>query len=264
MEVINLEGKYNNCYFNCLEEWSKEMAESGDLKEKWFDKFKDKGLRVKLARNEQDEIVGMIQYMPAELSFVSDGEGYYIIKCIWVHGYKEGVGNNQKHGIGTLLLEAAEKDMLGMNLRGILSWGVDLPFWMKASWFKKHGYKRIDKYKGMVLMVKSDENTNHKPRFIRNIKIKEREKDSNKVEILIFKNGWCPANNIVVMRTLRAIKEFEDYIDVIIFDTTDRDVFLEYGIYDGVYINGKNIQSGPPPSYKKIFNRIKKAVKKVN
>ena len=66
------------------------------------------------------------------------------------------------------------------------------------------------------------------------------------------------------MRTLRAIKEFEDYIDVIILDTTDRDVFLEYGIYDGVYINGKNIQIGQPPSYKKIFNRLKKAVKKVN
>lgn len=117
MEVINLENKYNNCYFNCLEEWSKEMAESGNLKEKWFDKFKDKGLRVKLAKNKQGEIVGMIQYIPAELSFVSNGEWYYIIKCIWVHGYKEGVGNNQKRGIGTLLLEVAEKDMLSMILK---------------------------------------------------------------------------------------------------------------------------------------------------
>ncbi|MEA1975075.1 MAG: hypothetical protein U9N10_05900 [Bacillota bacterium] len=135
---------------------------------------------------------------------------------------------------------------------------------MKASWFKKHGYKRIDKYKGMVLMVKSDENINHKPKFTRNAKVTKSEKDNNKVEILIFKNGWCPANNITVMRTLRAIKEFEDDIDIRMLDTTDRDVFLEYGIYDGVYINGKNIQMGPPSSYKKIFNCIKKAVKKVN
>ena len=24
-------------------------------------------------------------------------------------------------------------------------WGVALPFWMKASWFKKQGYRKVDR-----------------------------------------------------------------------------------------------------------------------
>ena len=32
-----------------------------------------------------------------------------------------------------------------MNKKGIAAWGLSLPFWMKASWFKKHGFKKVDK-----------------------------------------------------------------------------------------------------------------------
>jgi len=48
---------------------------------------------------------------------------------------------NQGRGIGSALLEAAENDARELGAKGMAAWGLWLPFWMKASWFKKHGYK---------------------------------------------------------------------------------------------------------------------------
>ena len=76
----------------CLEDWSDEMKEAGDHKEHWYRKMKDKGLGVKIAVTEDDKVVGMIQYVPLEYS-TAEGDNLYFINCIWVHGYKEGVGN---------------------------------------------------------------------------------------------------------------------------------------------------------------------------
>ena len=92
MIVVDLEEKHHQMYFMCLEDWSEEMREAGNHKEKWYSKMKDKGLAVKLALNEKQEAVGMIQYIPIEFS-PAIGEQLYFINCIWVHGYDEGVGN---------------------------------------------------------------------------------------------------------------------------------------------------------------------------
>jgi hypothetical protein len=98
MQIMDFSKKYAQNYFMCLEEWSEEMKEAGNHKELWFNKMKEKGIRVKLAV-EDDKSCGMIQYMPIEQSF-AEGKELYFINCIWVHGYKEGVGNYQKKVIG--------------------------------------------------------------------------------------------------------------------------------------------------------------------
>lgn len=263
MRIIDLEQKHENTYFHCLEEWSDEMKEAGDHKAKWYGKVKDKGLRVKLAENEEGLIVGMIQYIPAELSFVMNGEGYYMVKCIWVHGHKEGIGNHQKRGIGTMLLEAAEEDCRSMGVKGLLAWGISMPFWMRASWYKKHGYKKIDKDSPTVLMFKSLNGAlkpREMPQLIR--MIKKPPVGSDKVNVTVFMNGWCPASNIVAERTMRAVKDFQDHVELVIIDTTDRDLLMEWGIHDGAYIDGRVVQKGPPPSYDKIHRMLEKSVGK--
>jgi hypothetical protein len=85
MKVIDLTPDNEKLYFMCLEDWSDEMREAGDHKENWYRKVKDKGLRVKLAQDDEGIIGGMIQYMPAEHSFI-EGRDLYFIHCIWVHG----------------------------------------------------------------------------------------------------------------------------------------------------------------------------------
>ena len=152
MDIIDLNEKYKQTYLVCLENWSDEMKEAGDHKSNWYDEMKNKGLGVKLAI-EMDQVVGMIQYLPIEYSFI-EGENLYFIMCIWVHGYKEGVGNYQKRGIGKALLKVAEEEAKSKGGKGMVAWGLSLPFWMKAKWFKKNGYTKVDKQGMQILLWK--------------------------------------------------------------------------------------------------------------
>jgi hypothetical protein len=65
--------------------------------------MKDKGLRVKLARNDEGVIGGMIQYLPIE-HFYLQGQDLHFILCIWVHGHNQGRGDFRKQGMGRALL----------------------------------------------------------------------------------------------------------------------------------------------------------------
>jgi GNAT superfamily N-acetyltransferase len=220
--------------------------------------MKDKGLGVKLAL-ENDKVCGMIQYVPVEHSFL-EGKDLYFILCIWVHGYKKGVGNHQKKGIGKALLHAAENDVKSRGAKGMAAWGIKWPFWMKASWFKKQGYTKVDKKDMAILLWKPFADDAVPPRWI-----KEKKKPQEivgKVSVTSFINGWCPAQNLVFERAKRAASEFGDKVNFQEIQTFDRDVFLEWGITDALFIDGKQIRTGPPPSCEKIRKKIAKRIKK--
>lgn len=220
--------------------------------------MKDKGLRVKLAV-ENDKACGMIQYVPVEYSSI-EGKDLYFINCIWVHGYKKGIGKYQKKGIGKSLLKSAEDDAKSKNAKGIAAWGISLPLWMKASWFKKQGYTKVDKDGMSVLLWKPFTEDAIPPRWIK--EKKKPEKSAGKVTVTAFINGWCPAKNLAFERAKRASYEFGPEVKFQEIHTFNRDIFLEWGIADDLYIDGKKIRTGPPPSYKKIRKKIARRVKK--
>lgn len=83
------------------------------------------------------------------------------------------------------------------------------------------------------------------------------------IRIEVFKNGWCPAMNLIFGTALRASKEFEGKIEINEFETIDRETFNEQGIMDALFIDGKEVRTGPPPPYEKIRRKIEKRVKKL-
>ncbi|MFC1921558.1 GNAT family N-acetyltransferase [Chloroflexota bacterium] len=262
MKIIDLNHEDEKLFFLCLEDWSDEAKEAGDHREKWYGKMKDKGLRAKLAVDDNEKIGGMIQYVPVEHSFVN-GEDLYFINCIWVHGYKEGRGNFQKHGMGTALLEAAEEDARELGVKGIAAWGIPLPFWMKASWYKKHGYKKVDHngFLGEVLLWKPFTEDAVPPELIK--RRKKPERIPGKVAVTAFTNGWCLAQNLTLERAKRATEKFGSDVVFQQIDTFDRRNLLEWGISDALYVDGKEVPTGPPPTYEKIRKIIAKRVKKL-
>jgi len=260
MQVVDLTPEYYDTYFNCLEDWSDEMKEAGDHKACWYHKFKEKGLRVKLTLDANNVVTGMIQYLPIEESYV-DGKSLYFVLCIWVHGYKEGIGNYQGQGIGTALLNAAENDAKNLGAKGMAAWGLWLPFWMKASWFKKHGYKKADRDSLRLLVWKSFSDDGMPPHWIPQKKVVS--SIPGKVSVAAFINGWCPAQNIVFERAKKACMEYGDNVVFEMIDTSNRDTFLEWGITDGLFVDGKPISYGPPLAYEKIMKIIAKKVKKL-
>ena len=261
MKIIDLEEKYLKEYFMCLEEWSDEIKEAGEHKKIWYNNMKDKGLGVKLAADENGLVGGMIQYIPIEHSN-AEGVDLYFINCIWVHGYKEGRGDFQKRGYGKALLQAAEDDVKKRGAKGIVAWGVSLPFWMKASWFRKNGYIKVDKDGVASLLWKPFTNDASPPRWIK--QKKKPQSEPRKVIVSSFLNGWCPAQNLIRERAKRAASELGEKVIFKEIDTFDRNNMLEWGILDALYIDDKQIRTGPPPSYEKIKKKIIKKLKKLD
>ncbi|MBL7137159.1 MAG: GNAT family N-acetyltransferase [Bacteroidales bacterium] len=255
MRIIDLSLEHEPLYFCCLEDWSEEMKEAGDHKEKWFQKMKNKGLRVKLAVDDHGVVGGMIHYLPIELS-PYEGKDLYAILCIWVHGYKQGRGNFRKQGMGKALLQAAEEDVKALGAKGLVAWGLIIPVFMRASWFRRHGYKTADKEDMSRLLWKPFSTDAIPPRFIK--RKKKPEKIFGKVSVTSFINGWCPAMNIVHERAKRAAEELGDGVVYQVIPTEKKETIMEWGISDALYIHHKSVRMGPPPSYKKIYRKIRK------
>lgn len=260
MQIVDLNDELKDLYLICLEDWSSEMKEAGSHKQIWFDRMKEKGLRVKLAIDDNGKAGGMIQYAPAEHSII-EGKNIYFVYCIWVHGHKQGRGNFQRKGMGKALLRESENDIRNSGGGGMACWGISLPFWMKASWFRKHGYKVADKNGLALLLWKPFLDSLEPPKWIKRKKIPE--PIPGKVTVTAFVNGWCQVQNIIFERARRASLEFGDKVDFRGISTLDRDVFIDWGISDGLYIDGREVSSGPPPSYEKIRNLIEKKVRKL-
>jgi hypothetical protein len=260
MKIIDLTSEHEKQYFCCLEDWSDEVKEAGDHKACWYNKIKDKGLKVKLAQDENGIIGGMIQYLPVENSLF-EGRDLYAVLCIWIHGHKKGIGNFQKKGMGKALLKAAEDDVKSIGAKGLVTWGVILPFFMRASWFKKQGYTVADKDGIMRLLWKPFSPEAIPPSFIK--QKKKPQLIPGKVTVSLFLNGWCTAQNMTYERTKRAISDFMDKIEINEYPTFEKDIQREWGISDAVFINRKKIWGGPPPSYKKIRRLVEKEIKMV-
>jgi len=258
VEVIDLPERHEASYFVCLEDWSSEMADAGDHKASWYAQMKEKGLRVKLAVDADDVPRGMIQYVPIEQS-PALGHDLYMILCIWVHGYKEGSGDAQRQGIGTALLEAAEADVRALGASGIAAWGLRLPFWMRSSWFKDHGYVNADSRGIQELVWKPFSADAIAPQWVDESPVAVGT--PGKVSVTAYKTGWCPAMNLVYERARLVAEELGNDVDFSTIDVTDRSDFLRCGHTDAVFVDGKPLQRGAPPSYEKIKKTIEKRVR---
>ncbi len=259
MEIIDLADEYEGTYCKCLEDWSEEMREAGDYKERWLARKKNLGLRVKLARNEANQIVGMIHYAPIEVA-PAIGHDLHYIYCVWIHGYKEGVGNNQKRGIGTALLEAAEADAKSLGAKGIAAWGITLPFFMRSAWFKKHGFRRADK-EGMIELVWKPFAADAAPPSLLRLK-KRPVAVEGRVTVTCFRNGWCPAQNLACERMKRVVAGYSGKVDYVEIDTDDRERLDEWGIADGIYIDDVELPFGPPPTYEVLRKKLQKRLRR--
>lgn len=258
MRVVDLTDEHVPLYCVCLEDWSEEMKEAGTRKRDWYETMRSRGLRVKLALDDTETVGGMIQYVPIEESFAS-GRDLYFVLCIWVHGHKSGRGDFRKRGMGKALLAAAEDDARALGAKGMAAWGIALPFWMKASWFRKHGYRVADRDPMRRLMWKPFAADAEAPQWVKPKKTPSAAPE--KVSVVSLVNGWCPAQNIACERARRAAAACGDKVEFALIDTQNRATFAEWGMADALFIDGKPVRFGPPPKFEELRRRIGKRVR---
>ena len=77
-----------------------------------------------------------------------------------------------------------------------------------------------------------------------------------KVNVVVFSAGWCMAQNMTAERARRAAAEFGDRVAYREIDTSERAAVAEWGFSDDLFIDGKKVRTGPPPTYEKIRSLI--------
>lgn len=260
VEVVDLTPELERLYLVCLEDWrGADLAEAGDHKARWYEAMRPHGLRVKLALDERGVPGGMIQYLPIEWS-PAVGRGLEFILCIWVHGHPRGRGDFQGRGMGTALLEASESDARARGVQGMAAWGLTLPFWMRASWFRRHGYRRADRRGIASLVWKPFCADAVPPRWLPRTR-RRPEPIAGKVLVTGCVNGWCPAQNLAFERARRAAAPYGDRVECRRVDTTDPATMREWGACDALFIDGRPVRLGPPPSEEKLGALIAKRVR---
>ncbi len=136
--------------------------------------------------------------MPIEHSTV-EGSGLYFIEYIWTHGHKQGRGNFQGRGMGTALLEAAETDVRALGGKGMAAWGLWLPIWMRASSYKRHGYRKADR-QGIAVLVWKPFTDDARPPEWYPAGRRLPNPVPGRVNLTAFVSGWCMALNLGVAR----------------------------------------------------------------
>lgn len=261
MKIINLNEKYFPTYSCCFEDWSEEMTHAGEHKRNWYETLKEKGLCIKLALDENDVAVGLIQYLPAKYSFI-EAENIYMIHCIWVQGYKEkGAGDKQKLGYGKALIDAAVADVKALGADGIAAWGLTEPFWMPASWYKKQGFKSVEVVGMQELVWKKFKTDAVPPRWLEQKKAPQ--KVAGKVKITAFISGWCTAYNVGFENFRKAADEFDERVEFNIIKTLEDDNLQKWGLLDEIFIDDEQINLGPPPSYEDTVQMIQDKLDKL-
>jgi GNAT superfamily N-acetyltransferase len=259
IRVVDLSPEQEPLYLVCLEDWpGADLAEAGDHKARWYELARRQGLRVKLALDADGEVGGMIQYLPIEHA-PAVGRDLHFILCIWVHGHAEGRGDRRGHGLGSALLEAAEADARALGSKGMAAWGLALPFWMRASWFRGKGYRKADRRGLSTLVWKPFRPGAIAPRWLPPTG-RRPEPVPGKVAVTACLSGWCPAQNLAFERARRAAAAHGDQVVVRRVDTSDRATLEAWGRCDALFVDGKEVRTGPPPSQERLARLLARRV----
>jgi GNAT superfamily N-acetyltransferase len=259
VRVVDLAPEHEAAYLACLEDWpGSDVLDAGDHNARWLERNRHHGLRVKLALDGAGRPRGMIQYLPIERS-PAVGRDLYFILCAWVLPRTPLGGSSQRRGMGTALLAAAEADARALGAKGMAAWGLALPLWMKASWFRRHGYRRADR-RGIAALVWKPFAGDATPPAWPPQTGRAPELDARKVVVTACVNGWCPAQNLALERARRAAAPFGDRVELRTVDTCDRKAFLEWGRADALWVDDRLVRTGPPPTEAKLLRLIRRRV----
>jgi GNAT superfamily N-acetyltransferase len=128
----------------------------------WFKSKINNGLKIQIAKDDQNQDLGFIEYMPSELAWRPvRANNYFFIQCILLF---EKAKRNQ--GIGSSLLKICEQDAKINNKSGIFYMSSNGPWMANKSLFMKNGFVIAGKLDRFELMVKKFDDKNPLPQII--------------------------------------------------------------------------------------------------
>jgi hypothetical protein len=161
--------------------------------------------------------------------------------------------------MGRALLAAAEEDARGRGAKGMAAWGLWLPCWMRASFYRRHGYRTVARNGIASLLFKPFTADAQPPRWFRRT-VKALDLTPGRVTVTSFVNGWCTAGLVTAERARCVAGEFGEKVAFREVDTSEHATVAEWGLADALFVDGKQVMTGPPISPERLRKIVRKKV----
>lgn len=219
------------------EEAFKPLGRAKDVKRFWNYNTLFRGVRILLAY-EGASPVGHLEYIPIEdAPRPVKGENLLFIDCLFVEPKK------RWHGVGAHLLEACEAKAREMNLAGLAVIAYPDSLYMPAGFFIEHGFQTVQESECAWLLLKNWDAV-APPQFM------PRRYHANpvpgKTTIDLFWCSQCPFWAHARDELMHAAHELGEQVAVREINTDDHAVMEQYGIANGVFIDGECAFLYPP------------------
>jgi hypothetical protein len=84
------------------------------------------------------------------------------------------------------------------------------------------------------------------------------------VTVTAYVNGWCMAQNLTCERARRAAAACGERVVFQEIDTSEHATVAVCGLSDALFIDGKPVRTGPPPTFDSLKALIEKRLRKLS
>jgi len=247
---------------------SEEAGACGKRRIAWFRKMHEKGLRVKVAF-EDNKAVGFLYVMPIEVCpWGPVGRDLSVIPCLFV------LNKEKSKGAGLSLITEAEKEARRQGKKGIATVAYYSDFWfMPARFFERCGFSVVGRIREVTsegekeflnreaILWKVFDSSAEAPRFLQpNYRF---EPIAGKVVVDLFWNVFWQTSNIEAQRVREVVEEFGDTVILNQYPAEDPVILQRYQMPRSIFINGKQIRWGYEAPREGIRQAISEALNKL-
>ncbi len=220
------------------EEAFKPLGRARDVKRFWNYNTLFKGVRV-LVAYEGSSPVGQLEFIPIEHApRPVKGENLLFIDCLFVEPQK------RWHGVGAELLAKCEEKAHEQHLAGMAVIAYPDSLFMPAGFFIEHGFQVVAESECAWLLMKTWEAV-APPEFLHR-HYQAAPAAAGHTSIDIFWCGQCPFWAHARDELMKVARELGEQVVVHEINTDDRKVMEQWGIANGVFINGECAFLYPP------------------
>ena len=187
--------------------------------------------------DDNDNVVGHIYWAPSSNALVpyEIEEGVAYIYCEWVQHHYQGKGGMR------LLFQEFVKFLRAQNYKGILVDGTEFEGYMHYQHFTKRGFQVLrESDEGKLLYYP----LNQPSVMVKPIAARIARESEAQVEVLVIGSRFCPVGASALLAVRKVAQEFGERV-VIKEVPASKEAIAQYGVADGIFINGKVKFFGP-------------------
>ena len=128
----------------------------------WFKKRHKEGLKIKILKNDEDKMIGFMEYVPAKYAWRPiDADNYMFIHCTYIYSKKE-----RSKGYGSMLIGDAENEAKAKGMDGLCVMTSEGGWLANKTLFENNGFKQIEAKDRFELLVKTWNKNSNTPKLL--------------------------------------------------------------------------------------------------